>query len=631
MNERVRLGDFPLYSVIQLKTGAVQEMGTGKFVFFLVSMDIVYTAPGKIGEPRPYVVAAPAPPTDAGIRPPQQQQQQAYGAPPQQPAYGGAPAYGAPAYGAPPPQQQQQAYGAPAYGAPQAAYGGGAAPYNQPQQMQQQQQHYAPPQPQPPAYGAGGYGGMPMPGGPPRGAPDLAAAGQVQPITTLNPYGNKWTIKARVTSKTDLKSWNNPKNSGTLFSIDLLDEWGGEIRATFFKEAADKFHPLITVGRVYLMSGGSLKVANKKFTSIRNDYELQFNERSNISPVDDDGRISTVQFSLVKINVLESIPPDTMVDVAGVVTQCGQAMTINTKAGKTMQKKDITIADDTNTSVILTFWDVGADRVFEVGSVVALKGAKLGAFGGRSLSTYGSTVVEVNPLHVPAVQTLRAWYASGGATGGLRSISEERGSGGGGGGPRDAAVTSAELRKSVAALKESENICATDRDTHCVKAMISFIKTAEPEKLWYPACPGQTAEGRSCNKKMMESAGSWQCPNNCATHAPVYRYIISCKIQDYSGSNFATMFDAEARELFGHSADEMRSMLVVNGSAEPPPEFEAVFRAPQNKDLLLWTNVKNEMVKDEYRLKMTIKRTKTVSYAQENRALLELIKKYPTA
>jgi hypothetical protein len=87
-------------------------------------------------------------------------------------------------------------------------------------------------------------------------------------------------------------------------------------------------------------------------------------------------------------------------------------------------------------------------------------------------------------------------YASGGAAGGLRSISEERGSGGGGGGPRDAAVTSAELRKSVAALKESENICATDRDTHCVKAMISFIKTAEPEKLWYPACPGQTVRAR---------------------------------------------------------------------------------------------------------------------------------------
>jgi replication factor A1 len=42
-------------------------------------------------------------------------------------------------------------------------------------------------------------------------------------------------LQARVTSKTDLKSWNNPKNSGTLFSIDLLDEWGGEIRATFFK------------------------------------------------------------------------------------------------------------------------------------------------------------------------------------------------------------------------------------------------------------------------------------------------------------------------------------------------------------------------------------------------------------
>jgi hypothetical protein len=72
----------------------------------------------------------------------------------------------------------------------------------------------------------------------------------------------------------------------------------------------------------------------------------------------------------------------------------------------------------------------------------------------------------------------------------VRSISEERSGGGGAG--RDAAVTNAEIRKPVCALREQETVCATDRDMHCFKAMITYIKTAEPEKLWYPACPGQT-------------------------------------------------------------------------------------------------------------------------------------------
>lgn len=34
----------------------------------------------------------------------------------------------------------------------------------------------------------------------------------------------RWTIKARVTKKTDIKRWSNAKGEGTLFSIDLLGE-----------------------------------------------------------------------------------------------------------------------------------------------------------------------------------------------------------------------------------------------------------------------------------------------------------------------------------------------------------------------------------------------------------------------
>jgi replication factor A1 len=61
----------------------------------------------------------------------------------------------------------------------------------------------------------------------------------------------RWTIKARVTAKSDIRRWSNAKGEGTLFNIDLLDSEGGEIRATFFKEACDKFFPILEAGKVF--------------------------------------------------------------------------------------------------------------------------------------------------------------------------------------------------------------------------------------------------------------------------------------------------------------------------------------------------------------------------------------------
>jgi replication factor A1 len=60
----------------------------------------------------------------------------------------------------------------------------------------------------------------------------------------------RWTIKARITAKSELRRWSNAKGEGTLFSIDLLDNMGGEIKGTFFKDACDKFFPVLEEGKV---------------------------------------------------------------------------------------------------------------------------------------------------------------------------------------------------------------------------------------------------------------------------------------------------------------------------------------------------------------------------------------------
>lgn len=65
-------------------------------------------------------------------------------------------------------------------------------------------------------------------------------------ISNLTPYQNKWVIKARVISKTSIRKWNNQRGEGKLFSMDLMDE-SGEIRATCFNDAVDKFFEMIQV------------------------------------------------------------------------------------------------------------------------------------------------------------------------------------------------------------------------------------------------------------------------------------------------------------------------------------------------------------------------------------------------
>lgn len=98
----------------------------------------------------------------------------------------------------------------------------------------------------------------------------------IYPIEALSPYAHKWTIKARCTNKSDIKTWHNKNGEGKLFSVNLLDE-SGEIRATGFNDQCDAFYELFQEGGVYyLTSPCRVQMAKKQFTNLNNDYELTF-------------------------------------------------------------------------------------------------------------------------------------------------------------------------------------------------------------------------------------------------------------------------------------------------------------------------------------------------------------------
>jgi replication factor A1 len=101
----------------------------------------------------------------------------------------------------------------------------------------------------------------------------------ILPIKSINPYQNKWTIKARVANKSEIKTWRNAKGDGRLFSIDLIDD-SGEIRATSFNDGVDRFYEMIEMNKVYYISKAQVKAAKRQYSSIRNEYELTLDNNS---------------------------------------------------------------------------------------------------------------------------------------------------------------------------------------------------------------------------------------------------------------------------------------------------------------------------------------------------------------
>jgi len=60
------------------------------------------------------------------------------------------------------------------------------------------------------------------------------------------PCYRRCAIRARVTSKSDVRTWSNTKGDGKLFNIELLDDTG-EIRMTGFNNSVDQFYDSLDV------------------------------------------------------------------------------------------------------------------------------------------------------------------------------------------------------------------------------------------------------------------------------------------------------------------------------------------------------------------------------------------------
>jgi len=51
----------------------------------------------------------------------------------------------------------------------------------------------------------------------------MAMTRRVHPLVSLNPYQGNWTIKVRVTSKGNMRTYRNARGEGCVFNVELTD------------------------------------------------------------------------------------------------------------------------------------------------------------------------------------------------------------------------------------------------------------------------------------------------------------------------------------------------------------------------------------------------------------------------
>jgi len=563
--------------------------------------------------------------------PPQQQplpqhQQQPYQQPPYQQQQ----------YQAPPPQQQQP-YQQPVQQQPMQSYGQYNAPPPPPQQQQQQQQQQQyQQQQQPQQYQGQGYGGQPSnygaPNQPPQyqqqqqyqgqgygGAPsNYGGNGAVQrdastplvPVSSLNPYQNRWTILARVMNKST-RNYTNAKGEGKLCNFDVKDA-SGEIRITAFNEVCDQHYERIQIGKCYTFAGGQLKNANRQFNKTDHQFEITLNRNAQIEEAaDPTGQdfIPGQTYNFVDISGIEATPEDTQVDVLAIICRLDDALTYTNKNGREVTKRVMHLADRTGKSIEATIFGANGANDTRLGLdvVIAIKSCKVGNWNTRSLTLWNDTLFEVFPDR-PESHTLVGWWKSTGASTTPTLISV-----GGGGGGASAANTQ---RLSFSDIEEKALGLNSTPDFFSVNCYLTHVST-DKRALWYIACP-------ECKKKVPNTDENYleghceKCNKQVQGHR---RWIFSAKCADETGSRFVSFFDEMAVKLLnGKTADEMAPL-----KNEDPTAFDQFFLRHCFVRCIMRCSVKSDTYQEETRVKVSCQNFAPINYVQEGNTLLQQI------
>lgn len=440
-----------------------------------------------------------------------------------------------------------------------------------------------------------------------------AANSNITPLKMLTAYyGGRWTIKARVLTKSDVRKFNNSRGEGQLFKVDLKDQ-SGEMSATFFGRAVDKYYNMLKCGQVYTFQKGQVKAANKRYDS--GDFVLSFEEHADIKAVEEDTNIPRISYDFKPLCDVANMPPETSVDVKAVVYSVQAPFTFVAKtSNKEMTKREIGLWDPSGSSghstMELVLWNeraVGTD--FEIGAVVFLKKARISEF--NQMKSLGSPAqLELHPDHEDSFLLMRKFKDFQDSGQQLASPSKFSNSSGG------QRKTIEECKQEDLKLASPGAMLGGEKGVHKHTVVATLTSMPTDRAPYYSSCPQQVESNtpasrptmRICNKKVSQREnGEWTCMGGHVSSYPEFRYLCRLNVLDHTDQMEVNLYDDVVKNLLGREArDYMAIFEAAHNGGEGAQPLKEVNQKMEWKKCSLVLRSSKEIWQENERVRYSV-------------------------
>ncbi|KAF8822439.1 hypothetical protein IE077_003739 [Cardiosporidium cionae] len=383
-------------------------------------------------------------------------------------------------------------------------------------------------------------------------------------ISSLNPFSSHWMIKARVSTKSEIHIFSNPRGEGKLFNIHLIDSESIEIRATFFGRAVDKWYTQLIEGNDDAYENCFLFHV-RKYNPLPHMYELCFDENAQIVPLANDESIPQKTFSFEKISTVMELETSTVVDLVAILVDSSDLMNIIIKSsGKEKPKRDFTLVDPTGT-IVFTLWGESQNEkiplsLMSTHPVLAIKGAKVGDFMHKKLDSTSTTDLQWNPPILEAEALIDWWKIQ---SAGKMFISS----------PGRSSVSEISNMKSIQEIiQESTSASSSKQEYSGYFSTLCTIDWIFPEKFYWIGCPHCKRKiiiiendgpdkplGVSESTEAMGFKFCTACRRDCV---PVFNWLLSLRISDWSGSLRCMALAEQGQELMKTLDVDLKGMVL---------------------------------------------------------------------
>lgn len=441
------------------------------------------------------------------------------------------------------------------------------------------------------------------------------------PIRELSTYQAKWTIRGRVTNRGPLRTFKNKSGNGEgkVYHVELLDAEGGEIRASFFNEAAEKNYEKTEVGKCFLLSKGQVRIANRQYNMCKHRYELIFDKMAQVEEVGDVVGIDAVRLEISDLRSVQSKTLPCSVDICGIIASFEQPHAFTSKDGKDLVKRELTIADDSAVSMKVTLWGDRAkkeDGQFEGNPVIAMKGVFVKEWQGGiagSLLEGGQLITQPT---MPEAAKVKAWWAEGGCSQKLKYMSETTG-GGGGGRQVGKYMDAEEFRLAATRVTATPELYTL----YCRLSTVQTRKQGEAQPLTYTACAeAKEGNGLPCNRRV---DGSGYCSTCGRAGKTSVKMALRCNFMDAVDSFWVTTFHEASEKVVSMKSTEVLEIEQKRGREA----VESALKDAYYGDLLQITiRAKQDNYNGELRPNATCVSGQPVNLGERGRSMLEEIR-----